>query len=126
MEMERIYGNLNLYNLTDDELFELGVTCVKVITLGVHLIEYTSGEKNGVARDFDLDKYELSDLMVRSNRLLTKYDESDRMKYISLLDDTLFIFVVYEDSDKSVKGYIKQNINKELKSWVRKTVKRTM
>lgn len=126
MEMERIYGNLNLYNLTDEELFELGVTCVKVITLGVHLIEYTSKDSKGVARDFDLDKYELSDLMVRSNRLLTRYDESERRRYISLLDDTLFIFVVYEDSDNSVKGYIKQNINRELKSWVKKTVSRTV
>lgn len=125
MDLEKVYGNLNLYALSDDELYELGINCVKVITLGVHLIEYTDNEtRGGISRDFDLDKYELSDLMLRSNKLLTKYDQSDRRKYINLLDDTLFIFVVYDTPSNSVKGYIKQNIYKELKIWVRKTIKR--
>ena len=125
MDLEKVYGNLNLYALSDDELYELGINCVKVITLGVHLIEYTDNEtRGGISRDFDLDKYELSDLMLRSNKLLTKYDQSDRRKYINLLDDTLFIFVVYDTPSNSVKGYIKQNIYKELKNWVRKTIKR--
>lgn len=125
MDLEKVYGNLNLYALSDDELYELGINCVKVISLGVHLIEYTDNEtRGGISRDFDLDKYELSDLMLRSNKLLTKYDQSDRRKYINLLDDTLFIFVVYDTPSNSVKGYIKQNIYKELKIWVRKTIKR--
>lgn len=125
MDLEKVYGNLNLYALSDDELYELGINCVKVIALGVHLIEYTDNEtRGGISRDFDLDKYELSDLMLRSNKLLTKYDQSDRRKYINLLDDTLFIFVVYDTPSNSVKGYIKQNIYKELKIWVRKTIKR--
>lgn len=125
MDLEKAYGNLNLYALSDDELYELGVNCVKVIVLGVHLIEYTDNEtRGGISRDFDLDKYELSDLMLRSNKLLTRYDQSDRRKYINLLDDTLFIFVVYDTPANSVKGYIKQNIYKELKIWVRKTIKR--
>lgn len=125
MDLEKVYGNLNLYSLTDDELYELGVNCVKVITLGVHLIEYTDNEtRGGISRDFDLDKYELSDLMLRSNKLLTKYGQTDRRKYINLLDDTLFIFVVYDTPLNSVKGYIKQNVYKELKIWVRKTIKR--
>jgi|SRR5699024_2063225 len=125
MDLEKVYGNLNLYSLTDEELYELGINCVKVITLGVHLIEYTDNEtRGGISREFDLDKYELSDLMIRSNKLLTKYDQSDRRKYINLLDDTLFIFVVYDTPNDSVKGYIKQNIYKEMKIWVRKTIKR--
>lgn len=127
MDLEKVYGNLNLYSLTDDELYELGINCVKVITIGVHLIEYTdSTSRGGVTRDFDLDKYELSDLMVRSNKLLTRVDHSDRRKYINLLDDTLFIFVLYNTPMDSVKGYIKQNIFKELKIWVRKTIKREL
>lgn len=125
MDLEKVYGNLNLYALSDEELYELGINCVKVITLGVHLIEYTENStRGGITRDFDLDKYELSDLMLRSNKLLTRYNESDRRKYINLLDDTLFIFVVYDTPRDSVKGYIKQNIYKELKGWVRKTIRR--
>lgn len=125
MDLEKVYGNLNLYSLTDEELYELGVNCVKVITLGVHLIEYTDNStRGGVTREFDLDKYELSDLMLRSNKLLTNYDHADRRKYINLLDDTLFIFVLYDALSDTVKGYIKQNIYKELKIWVRKTIKR--
>lgn len=125
MDLEKVYGNLNLYSLTDDELYELGINCVKVITLGVHLIEYTdSSVRGGVTREFDLDKFELSDLMIRSNKLLTRYDQAGRRKYINLLDDTLFIFVVYDALPDSVKGYIKQNIHKELKIWVRKTIRR--
>lgn len=125
MDLERVYGNLNLYSLTDEELYELGINCVKVITLGVHLIEYSdNASRGGISRDFDLDKYELSDLMIRSNKLLTKYRETDRRKYINLLDDTLFIFVVYDAPSTSVKGYIKQNVYKELNIWVRKTIER--
>lgn len=125
MDLDKVYGNLNLYALEDEELYELGINCVKVITLGVHLIEYSGDvERGGIVRDFDLDKYELSDLMLRSNKLITKFKESERRKYIGLLDDTLFIFVVYDAPNDSVKGYIKQNIFKELKGWVRTALRR--
>lgn len=127
MDIEHIYGNLNLYKLTDEELYELGINCVKIITLGVHLIEHSgNGSGGGVLRNFDLDKYELSDLMVRSNKLLTRYTESDRRKYINLLDDTLFIFVVYNSTENGVKSYIKQNVYYELKDWVKITLNRSV
>lgn len=111
--------------LTDEEIFKFSLACVKSVNISIHLIEYVRGG-TGIGREFDLTNYELSELMRTTADLLDGFHVEDRNKYIDKLDSLLFFISDFDGNSRSVKGYMKDLISKEMRKWLRITTKRQL
>lgn len=120
-DYDLMYGNLDLNELSDEELYQFSIKIVSYFLKGLYLLGFTQSN-GGVKREFDLNNYEVSELALSSAILLEGFSKTGRRRYQDQVDTILFKVSLFEGSSLSVKSQIKQNIAKEMRGAVRQII----